>query len=220
MSKSILVPLKIGPYLGFRADSIHQAFRSILTKRDRFLQLARELLGKPKVTVRELQRLARKCVAFSLAVPAAKLFTREMNVAISRHIRSSRPFPLTDDLKDEISHWLFLDNWDEPLPGKDEIHIVVSMATDASNSGWGGVILSPISKKVSDYWVGEECNWDIATKEAMTINRMLLSNRDFLRDTRVDVHVNNQAVLQAWNNGDGAICLFRRSRTYSLPRWI
>ena len=72
--------------------------------------------------------------------------------------------------------------------------------TDALKSGWGGVILSPISKKVSDYWVGEECNWDITTKEAMAINRMLLSNCEFLRDTRVDVHIDNQAVIQAWNN--------------------
>ncbi|CAB3980063.1 Hypothetical predicted protein [Paramuricea clavata] len=95
LSKSILVPLKIVPYLGFRVDSIHQAFRLILTKRDRFLQLVRELLGKPKVTVH--------------------------------------------DLKDEISHWLFLDNWDEPLPWRDKKHIVVSMATDASSSGWAGV---------------------------------------------------------------------------------
>ncbi|CAB3978955.1 Hypothetical predicted protein [Paramuricea clavata] len=188
------VPFNEGAYAPLETDDIRRlaAAQSAIFLVVYYLVALGYFLGlsKPKVTVREVQRLAGKCVAFSLAVLAAKLFT-------------SRPFPLTDDLKDEISHWLFLANWGEPLPWRDEKHIVVSMATDASSSGWGGVILLPISKKVSDYWVGEECNWDIATKEAMAIDRMLLSNCDFLRDTRVDVHVDNQAVLQAWNNEQG-----------------
>ena len=56
---------------------LHQAFRLILIKRDRFVQLVHKLLNKPKVTVHDLQCLAGKCVAFSPAVLAAKLFTRE-----------------------------------------------------------------------------------------------------------------------------------------------
>ena len=70
------------------------------------------------------------------------------------------------------------------------------MATDVSNSGWGGLILSPISKSVLDYWVGKECNWDIGTKEATAIHRML-SNGESLHDIHVDVHVDNQSVIQA-----------------------
>ncbi len=93
-----------------------------------------------------------------------------MNAAISRHMHSTCPFPLRDDLKQEISYWLFLENWDELLPWRDEKHVHVSMATDASNLGWGGLMLSPISKHVSDYWVGEECNWDIARKEVTAIH--------------------------------------------------
>jgi hypothetical protein len=48
--------------------------------------------------------------------------------------------------------------------------------------------------------VGAECKWDIATKEATAIHRMLLARRDSLRDTHVDVHVDNQSVIHAWNN--------------------
>lgn len=43
-------------------------------------------------------------------------------------------------LLEEIAYWLFLDEWDEPLPWRDERHISVTMATDASHSGWGGTI--------------------------------------------------------------------------------
>ena len=203
LDKSILFPTKVVPYLGFRVDSEHQAFRLLLAKRDRFLSLVRDILSKPKVTAHTLQRLVGKCVAFSLAVPAAKLFTREMNVAISRGLRSARPLPLTGALKTEISHWLFLQDWDEPLPWRQEKHITVSMFTDASATGWGGTLLSPIITNVSDYWVGDECSWDIATKEAFALDRMLLAHSDSLRDSRVDVYIDNQAVIHAWNNQGG-----------------
>ena len=62
-----------------------------------------------------------------------------------------------------------LRTWDVPLPWKDEHHSQVSIATDASNTGWGGSLISPISPDVSDYWSREEYSWDISTKEAVAI---------------------------------------------------
>ena len=113
------------------------------------------MLGKPLVTVKTLQRLVGKCVSFSLVVPAAKLFTREMNTAISRGQRikanHTKPLPFTGKLRDEIEHRLFLEGWDDPLPWREERHVRVVIATDASNSGWGGSILAPFSSQVSDY---------------------------------------------------------------------
>ena len=57
----------------------------------------------------------------------------------------------------EISRWLFLRTWDDPLPWRDERHIRISLATDASASGWGGsVTLSDRTVEASDYWMKEE----------------------------------------------------------------
>ena len=99
--------------------------------------------------MKTLQRLAGKCVSFSLVVPAAKLFTQAMNAAISRGQRinanHAKLLPLTGKLKDEIGHWLFLEGWDDPLPLREERHVRGVIATDASNSGWGGSILAPFS---------------------------------------------------------------------------
>ena len=64
LDKSILYPTKVVPYLGFRVDSEHQAFRFILSKRDRFLSLVHHILSKPKVTVHTLQRLVGKLLRF------------------------------------------------------------------------------------------------------------------------------------------------------------
>ena len=42
-----------------------------------------------------------------------------MNNAISKALRTSRPIKLHEALREEISHWLFLRTWDDPLPWTD-----------------------------------------------------------------------------------------------------
>ena len=84
LAKSVLVPSQTVPYLGFLSDSAQEVFHLKPEKRQSFLALVKDVLKKPFVTVKTLQRLAGKCVSFSLVVPAAKLFTREMNAAILR----------------------------------------------------------------------------------------------------------------------------------------
>lgn len=149
-----LVPSQTVPYLGFIFDSVQEVFHLKPEMRLSFLALVKDVLGKPFVTVKTPQRLAGKCVSPSLVVPAAELFTREMNAIISKGQRinanHTKPLPLTVKLKDEIEHWLFLKGWDDPLPWREERHVRVVIANDASNSGWGGSILAPFSGQVSD----------------------------------------------------------------------
>ena len=203
LKKSILKPEKSVPYLGFIANSSTQSFHLIPGKKIKFLNLLREILQSSYISVKTLQRLVGKCVSFSLAVPAAKLFTREMNAAISTGLRTQKRLPMHGALKEEISYWLFLETWDEPLKWREERHVQVKVATDASASGWGATITSPVQKQMSDYWTREEESWDIATKEAMALNKLLLSSADLLRNARVDASVDNQAVIHAWSNQGG-----------------
>ena len=155
------------------------------------------------VSVKTLQRLVGKCVSFARAVPAAKLFTREMNAAISKGLCSQKLILLRGALREEIAHWLFLENWDDPIPWRDERHIQVSVATDASSSGWGATIVFPNHRQIFYYWSREEYTWDIATKEAMAINKMLLLCSDEVCNARVNVQVDKQAVIHAWTNQGG-----------------
>ena len=130
-----------------------------------------------------------------------------MNAAISRGQRinanHTKPLPLTGKLKDEIEHWLFLEGWDDPLPWKEERHVRVVIATDASNSGWGGSILAPFSGQVSEYWTEEKPHLEISTKEAIAVDKVLTSFAQRLQNTRVDAQVDNKAVVDAWNNQRG-----------------
>ena len=115
------------------------------------------------------------------------LFTREMNNAISKALRTSKSIRVQKALRDEISHWLFLRTWDDPLPRKDERHFRISLATDASASGWGGSLtLSDHVVEVSDYWTEAEQGLDISTKEALALDKIPLSFPDSLRNAWVD----------------------------------
>ena len=64
-------------------------------------------------------------------------------------------------------------------------------------------MISPVSADTSGYWKKEEQSWDIATKEATAFERVLLAFQNQLRNSRVDALVDNQAVVQAWNNQTG-----------------
>ena len=90
-------------------------------------------------------------MSFSLAVPAARLFTREMSAAISMCMRPSKPIAVQGALRDEITFWLFREEWDDPLPWREERHVQIKLATDASQTGWEGVIFTPVKQQISDY---------------------------------------------------------------------
>ena len=92
--KSILTPQQVVPYLGFLSDSVRMVFHLIAGKNGKFLNLIRESLSCRVVSVKTLQRLAGKCVSFSLVVPGAMLFTQEMNCAISLGMRTNKPVRL------------------------------------------------------------------------------------------------------------------------------
>ena len=53
----------------------------------------------------------------------------------------------------------------------------------------GGHVIAPFKSEVSDYWLGEECQWDIATKEAVAIDKVLNSFAEQFRNARVDAQV-------------------------------
>ena len=204
LSKSILMPRKIVPYLGFLSDSTREVFLLIPAKKEKFLSLIERTLACSMVSVKSLQRLVGKCVSFSLVVPGALLYTREMNSAISRGLRTSKPIKLHGALKEEVSQWLFLRSWDDPLPWRDERHIRISLATDASASGWGGsVTLSDRAVQVSDYWLEEEQGFDISVKEALALDKVLLSFSDSLKNAWVDGFVDNLAVVHSWQRQGG-----------------
>lgn len=136
----------------------------------------------------------------ALAVPGARMYVNEINLAISRAARSSRPQKLCAALKKEIEHWLFLEAWDGFLPWRSEKHSHVSLFSDASGFAWGGA-LSPdaITANINDYWDATTLHADIATKETLALNNVLITFGDTIKNSWVDAFVDSQTLIRSWN---------------------
>ncbi|MEW8340539.1 MAG: hypothetical protein AB2708_11875, partial [Candidatus Thiodiazotropha taylori] len=207
MMKSVFEPTTCIVFLGFIVDSANRCFRITENKKQKFAQLRDKILSQRNVSVLDLQKLAGRCVSFMLAVPASKLYTREMNIAIAEGIRNSRLFVrISEQLREEIRAWLFLDGWKGKLEWKTERHISVTIYTDASTFKWAGIVQSrtgPVD--MSDYWPEEQRHLPIMVLEAKSLLHVLEALKDNVRGHRVVGFVDSKVLIDGWSN-EGCKC--------------
>ncbi|CAG2255726.1 unnamed protein product [Mytilus edulis] len=172
LDKSVFEPCQVIGFLGMLIDSVKQAFVLPEKKKVAFALLREDMLTQQVVSLKTLQRFAGKCISFMLAVPAARLYTREVNLAISKAIKNSRPVALEGRLKTEISHWAFLDKWEGFVPWRKERHLQIKLATDASLYKWGAVVEE--QEVLGDFFVSGD-DRPIHVKEAEAVEKTLVS---------------------------------------------
>ena len=204
IQKSVLRPTQNILFLGLISDSVTQSFLLPPGKKEKFARLRESIIASQSVSTKTLQRFAGKVISFSLAVPAARLYVREVNAGISKGIKSSKQVPMSDSLKSQLQYWRFLDTWQDSLPWKTEKHISISVSSDASNTGWGGVISLPNGNETTrDYWSEEERVTPIAIREAKALVNTLITFSNYLYNGRVDAYIDSQNLLHLWNNQGG-----------------
>ena len=122
-----------------------------------------------------------------------------MNIAIGKGIRRSRPIVVSGPLRDEITHWLFLESWDGYVPWRKDIHYQLILCTGASSFGWG-CVFSPDSKAIvsRDYWPSGHQALHINVKEALALVNALEAYSSSLRDAWVDVYSDSFTLIQSW----------------------
>ena len=138
---------------------------------------------------------------FLLVVPAAKLFTREMNLAVSRTLKSKTFVKIAGPLRKELECWRFLDTWEGHMTWREERHVSLSLASDASGSGWGGALLNNdgrVVQEVGDSWCETMLSCPIHVKETFALSRTLRSFGDVVRNLRVDVLVDSSVLRGCW----------------------
>ena len=203
LKKSCLVPSTARRFLGYICDSERQAFPLPQDKKDQFAELREAILSRKSVSLKTLQKFAGKTTSFALLVPAAKLYSNSMYQAISRASKSaSRQVKLSPALQKEISHWRFLDTWQGFLPWRNEAHLQVKLFSDASNFGWGGCLFIPDRPEVvtRGYWDEADRERPIIVKEIQAVRLTLENLLDRSANTRVDVFVDNKALVSSWEN--------------------
>lgn len=142
LKKCVFQPVQCLKHLGFMVDSIKQAFILPKDKIMRFLELREYLLSCSELEVRSLQRFAGKCISFSLAIPAAKLYSIEVNRSISWCLRNSKTVIMDDFLWCELEHWRFIDSWKGFVSWREEKHLQLTLFTDSPKFKWGAMVMS------------------------------------------------------------------------------
>ncbi|KAJ8300066.1 hypothetical protein KUTeg_021585 [Tegillarca granosa] len=132
LEKSVFEPSQSILFLGMVTDSIKQCFLLPDKNKKHFACLRDAILSNSSVDLKTLQRFAGKCISFLLALPTAKLYTREVNMAIGQAVKNGKSVAVSGDLKSEIEHWRLLDDWEGYVPWRKEKHLQINIATDAS----------------------------------------------------------------------------------------
>ncbi|KAI8485266.1 hypothetical protein Bbelb_370130 [Branchiostoma belcheri] len=176
LDKSQLEPTQLPTFLGMGIDSLVLAFRLLNRKKVTVAQLREDILQQTEVPVKLLQKLTGKIGSFVLAVPAARLFCREMFPAIAEAEKQGRMVKIEGTVRKELEYWRFLDTWEGHIPWKPEKHEVVELSSDASGFRWAGVVSSDKDMtQCSDYWEQQETPEHISVKETRALTRTLIS---------------------------------------------
>jgi hypothetical protein len=199
--KSILDPTTSLKHLGFIIDSSRQAYLLPVDKRNSFRELRQHILAQNEIDVKTLQRFVGKCISMVLVVPAAKLYTREVNRAIALGLKNSRKVKMYPQLLEEIRHWEFLDLWKGCMPWRTERHRQIVFATDASLYKYGVSVISGTGSGLvfSDFWENND-DRPIHLKEADALFKALQSMTPELINSRLDVLTDSTPLIYAWHN--------------------
>ena len=201
LTKSCFEPSTAVRFLGYICDSTFQAFILPEDKKVTFAKLRDEILKNNSVSLKNLQKFAGKTTSFALVVPAAKLYTNTAYHAIAKANRScTTKILILEHLRREILHWTFLDNWKGCLPWKSEVHRLVKMYSDASNTGWGGILLreNAAHTEMRGYWEVSERQLPISARESLALLRVLENLPAEYANARLDVLSDSQVLIGSW----------------------
>ncbi len=193
--KSVWCPTLQLRHLGLMIFSDIGQFGIPENKKDSFKLLRENILSQKQVPLQCLQKIMGKCMSFCLVYPAAKLYIRNMARAVAATQKCSKFVKISGELREEIEFWGFIDSMQGGAAWRQERHVDLEIATDASGYAWGA---SLADKSILHDRFEAEDKRPIHLKESEALIKTLHAIPDVVRDKRLDVHVDNQAVVKAW----------------------
>ena len=110
LNKCFFQPTQCLQFLGILCYSQKLAFLLPNERKPAFIKLRDSILVSDRVSLKTLQRFAGKCISLILAIPAARLLSREVNRAISLASKNSRDIVVYEELKNELMFGKFIHN--------------------------------------------------------------------------------------------------------------
>ena len=104
-------------------------------------------------------------------------------------------------LREEIEFWNFLDSWKGFVSWRSEKYLQISLVTDSSGYKWGALVLGQ-QELFGDFLCVDDKR-PIHLKEGEAFLNALVSLSDRVTNHRVDVYVDNKALVHVWENPGG-----------------
>ena len=202
-SKSVWEPCQRLEMLGLVLDSEKQLIEIPEDKLGRVEELARNLLGKERVTARTLARIAGTVISVSRAFPYAKMCTRELFNLIDAVNRETWEWEEMVTLSPQVredAQWL-LDN----VRSKQGMAMwkpsrSFRLFSDASLKGWGGHLGD---LRAGGSWSEEERRLHINTLEVLAAERVFETFGEQLRGRRVTLVTDSMTARKYLENAGG-----------------
>ena len=196
-TKSTIFPTQDMVHLGFGINSLTSSFYIAPKCRRKFMTFHTELMARATANLLDLQRWVGKCNHLGLIFPAFSLFTFECRQFMSTLGTDRVPIP--PKVLHEISFWSFVAMQTEPVAFRKQQHVSARLSTDASGFAWGASVTLPSGPvELRDYWSSSLLGQDICVKEALAVFFCLQAIRQHLFGRRVDVFVDNEGLVHAW----------------------
>ena len=189
--KSSLLPSQSMTHLGFEFDTQTMKLSVPEEKIIKVKNIANNLLTTVP-SLRSLSSFIGLTVSFKFAFPVAPIFYRDLQFIQGKFLKSNVSWDSLIELdQPSIKNLMWWVNCPMSLPPANMkiSEPEISLYTDASKTGWGGVLST--GETVSGRWSIEECKYHINFLELTSIYFCLLSFINHLRDKSVSIFSDN-----------------------------
>ena len=201
MDKSQLIPAQRLEFLGFILDSIQFSISVSDTKRSQLHGLVMKILRQParRITLRFLASIVGKMVSFFPASSEAPLHYRVLErfkvKCLIRNNKWNQKVIISPECVRELEWWSqHLLHPYKFMKSLHPIRVSLHMYSDSSGFAWGCAIPS-LQRQAQGRFTQKQASHSINTKELLAIYFGVLSFREDLRGSNLQVHTDNCTAL-------------------------
>jgi hypothetical protein len=186
-------------HLGMEIDLEAGKFRAPESRLKQINRLASSLLGRAMrqrrlLPARQLAKLTGLCQFLYLAIPVAKLYLRSLHDCLRTKTGWNSNVRLSKQAIRDMEWWLSVPTkWN----GRDIARSpsTVHLHSDSSTFAWGGVLNFDETAPARGCWTTFERRYHITILELLAVHKNILTYLPQLRNCRVCLHEDNQAVM-------------------------
>ena len=218
-NKSVFVPCQQIEYLGFDLNSVRMTISLTEAKKFSLYELCNDIIGKSRVTIREIAKILGKFSSSFVAVPFGRLHFRALERCKTKALKENKGdfdklTTIPDSAKEDIIWWK--NNILQSFAEITRENPSITINTDASSFGWGA---ATGSEKTGGYFNMEERESHINTLELKAVLFGLQTLCNSVTSSHILVQVDNTSAVSAINKMGSIRSLEMDREVHKIWEW-